>query len=213
MFDAKRKALIFLAIAFILAIITANAIITRLGEVEASLGEQITVAIAKEDITTYTIITPELLDWIQVPRGKHVESSLVLSEMDISNMIAIINIRKGELVTQNMLRNASQLPPDERVVWLNATPNVLFDQAVAVGDLVDIIITYEIEDDIFTSREFLQVRVVSVEPNTVNPDIPFVKVALPIQDAVQLIDFQHTATHIRVLLSTQVQQGNQLKEE
>lgn len=59
---------------------------------------------------------------------------------------------EGDLFTDNILRSQVDIPMDHRIVWLNSTDNVVQDQPVAEGDIVDIIVTDDQDDGPETIR-------------------------------------------------------------
>ncbi|SDH74659.1 Flp pilus assembly protein CpaB [Alteribacillus persepolensis] len=206
MLDAKRKAMIFLAAAFILAVLATALILNEMRNVQASLGETIEVAVADENIPTYTEINEEMISWEEVPASTEI-SSYVRESSELEGSISIVPVQQGDLMTKNILRSSVDVPDDHRVVWLNATNNVVMDQAVAEGDQVDIIVSYSSSNaDQRTRRLFTSVDVVQRTESEEEEDIPAsIKVSLPIDEAEDLIHYQNTADQIRVLLVNQVQ--------
>ncbi|MGY4689002.1 Flp pilus assembly protein CpaB [Salibacterium sp. K-3] len=206
MLDAKRKAMIFLAAGFILAVLATALILNEIRNVQASLGETIEVAVADEDIPTYTEINEDMISWEEVPASTDIES-YVREASELESSISIVPVKQGDLMTKNILRSAVDVPDDQRVVWLNATENVVLDQAVAEGDQVDIIVSYSSSNsDQRTRRLFTSVDVVQRTEPDEEEDIPAsIKVSLPIEEAEDLIHYQNTAEQIRVLLVNQVQ--------
>lgn len=70
MIDSKRKAFIFLTLAFILAIVTAFIVVNEIQNAQRALSETTPVPVAAEDIPTYSEITEDMIDWIDVPSSE-----------------------------------------------------------------------------------------------------------------------------------------------
>ncbi|WP_035187226.1 Flp pilus assembly protein CpaB [Alteribacter aurantiacus] len=203
MIDAKRKALIFLTIAFVLAVITSVLILSQIRAAQDSLGERTQVAVAATDIQTYTEITEDMIEWVEIPQVDNL-GSFVRDTSEIEGTIAVVNMQQGDLLTSNVLRAGADIPEDHRIVWMNATSNVVMDQPVASGDTVDIIVTYDTDEEFTTTRLFENVTVVQREDG--GEGMSDIKVSMPLSDAERFIHHQNTADSIRILLANQVQQ-------
>lgn len=196
MIDSKRKAILFLTIAFVLAIIASGVILVQINEAKAQLGETVMVAAAASTIGSYHEINESDIKWVELPKSSAYES-FITDEEQIEDAIAVVELREGELLTRSIVRKKLNIPDNERVVWLNPTENVLIDQQVAEGDRVDIIVSYEVGDGVETKRLLSGVSVVQVEEGKEMG--PVVKISLPIEDAEQLIHYQNLAKQVRVL--------------
>jgi Flp pilus assembly protein CpaB len=210
MIDAKRKALIFLSLAFILAIVTAGLILNEIKQAQTAMGETIKVASAKEDIGSNKPIKEDQITWIEMPKSS-VVTSFIQNGRELEKKIALVNIKEGDILSKNMLRSNVDIPADHRVVLLNPTENVLIDEDVKPGDLVDIIVSTEEKDGLKTQRLLKNVSVVQSNSQTVETEdkekakFNQIKVSLNVKDAEQLIHYQNKAKQIRVLLVNTVQ--------
>ncbi|WP_262174755.1 hypothetical protein [Saccharococcus sp. Marseille-Q5394] len=202
MIDSKRKAIIFLTISFILAIVTAGVVLVQISQAQDRLGEMIEVAAVKEDVTSYTELNESLIEWVKFPRA-NVYSSLITDPEELEDVITVVNLESGDILTSNLVRKKLDIPANERVVWLDATEIVLIDQKVTEGDLVDVIVSREIEKNVETKRLLSNVKVVQIEKGKIE-DTERVKISLPITEAEQLIHYQNFAKQIRVLRVNQV---------
>lgn len=209
MIDAKRKAIIFLTISFLLAVVTAGFIIVQINDAQKKLGSTIKVAAASKDIKSYHEIDESDVSWVELPATSAHESFITdVDKEDLEEAIAVVNLKEGELLTDSLVRQKLDIPSDERVVWLNATEIVLMDQEVTVGDLVDIVIVSKnAEDKLETKRTLESVPVVQVEEQ--DEGAPRVKVALSIKDAEDVIYYQNAAVQIRVLRVNQASAGKE----
>jgi Flp pilus assembly protein CpaB len=205
MIDAKRKALIFLSLAFILAIVTAGLILNEIKQAQTAMGETVKVASAEEDIGSNKPIKEDQITWVEMPKSS-VVSSFIQDGRELEKKIALVNIKEGDILSKNMLRSNVDIPADHRVVLLNPTENVLIDEDVKPGDLVDIIVSTEEKDGLKTQRLLKNVSVVQSNSQTVETEdkekakFNQIKVSLNVKDAEQLIHYQNKAKQIRVLL-------------
>jgi Flp pilus assembly protein CpaB len=211
MIDSKRKAIIFLTISFLLALVAAGVILVQINQAQEKLGKTVAVAAVKKDVKSYYELTKKDIEWIQLP-SESAQKGFITDEKDLDDVITVVNLEKGDLLTRNLVRKKLDIPENERVVWLNATEIVLVDQKnIAPGDLVDIIVTTGKEDKMQTKRIFQNVYVVEVEE--VDEEPPRVRISVPIEDAESLIHYQNSAKQIRVLRVNQAASGKQeLKE-
>lgn len=211
MIDSKRKAIIFLTISFLLALVAAGVILVQINQAQEKLGKTVAVAAVKKDMKSYYELTKKDIEWIQLP-SESAQKGFITDEKDLEDVITVVNLEKGDLLTRNLVRKKLDIPENERVVWLNATEIVLVDQKnIAPGDLVDIIVTTGKEDKMQTKRIFQNVYVVEVEE--VDEEPPRVRISVPIEDAESLIHYQNSAKQIRVLRVNQAASGKQeLKE-
>lgn len=203
MIDAKRKAIIFLTLAFLLAIAAAGVILVQINEAQSRLGETVKVAAAKGTITSYHEIDVEAdIQWVDLPASSAYES-FISEENELEDSISVVELQEGEILTKSLIRKKLDIPADERVVWLNATEIVKIDQDITEGDLIDIVVVHTDEaDKIQTKRMFSNIPVVEVdqvEDSNGEASIPKVKIALSIEGAEQVIHQQNTAVQVRVL--------------
>lgn len=214
MVDTKRKAMIFLSLAFVLAVVTAWLVVDQVGQAQATLSETTKVAVAKTDIQAYTEITADMIDWVDLPASSDLPS-LVQDEKELEGHVAIVNLEKGEPFTVNLVRSRMDIPNDHRVVWLNPTNNVVLDQSVVEGDKVDIIVSYKSGSGIRTERILENIPVVQSQELKSGDDESNIalKVSLPVSQAEQLIHMQNTAEQVRVLRLDQLQEAEQPSEE
>lgn len=207
MIDAKRKAIIFLTISFLLAVATAGLILVQINEAQTKLGKTVQVAAASKNIKSYHEIGDSDVTWVELPATSAYDS-FITSEQELEEAISVVNLKEGEILTNSLVRKKLDIPVNERVVWLNATEIVLIDQQVAEGDMVDIVIVSKnAEDKLETKRTLENVPVVQVEEQ--EEGTPRVKVALSIKDAEDIIHFQNAAVQIRVLRVNQASAGKE----
>lgn len=215
MIDAKRKAIILLTIAFLLAVAAAGVIVVQISNTQERLGKTVEVAAAAKDIySNQEINTENDLKWIELPATSVYESLITKDEAKkvFGNSITVVDLDEGELITDSLVRDRLNIPENERVVWLNATETVILDQVVTEGDFVDIVVVFQDPaQQVQTKRVLTNIPVVEVDENNKKEDqekaadeensasIERVKVSLPITDAEMVIHHQNTAIQMRVL--------------
>lgn len=212
MISAKRKAFIFLTFAFLLAIVMGWFINSQVSQAKELMGQSVKVAVAKKDVSAYTEITPDMIDWLSIPKSSAV-SSFLTSEKEMEDHLFIVNMKKGDLITRNLIRARVDIPEGYRIVWLNPTENVIMDQEIFVGDKVDIIASYKSDNEgkIETKRIMNNIDVIQSEStrgDDKNNTGMAIKVSLTIQQAEQLIHMQNTADQIRILRVNQLETNN-----
>ncbi len=217
MISAKRKAFIFLIIAFILAIMTGWFINTQISHAKEVMGQSVKVAVAKKDIVAYSEISENMVEWMEIPKSNAV-SSFITTEQDLKEHLSIVDLKKGDLITKNLIRSQVDIPDGHRVVWLNPTENVLMDQQIYVGDKVDIIASYEQKNEgVITKRIMNDIDVIQTDSTVVGDsqqkDVSAIKVSITVEQAEQLIHLQNTAKQIRVLRVNQIETNNQEDNE
>lgn len=213
MVDSKRKAMIFLALAFILAVLTAWLVINQVSQAQETLGQTVKVAVAKTDIQAYTDISPDMIDWVDMPQSTNL-STLIQDEKELEGHVSIVNLEKGDLFTANLVRSRIDIPADHRVVWLNPTENVILDQSVVEGDKIDIVASYKSGSGIVTKRILQNIPVVQSQDLKSGDDETkqALKVSLPVSQAELLIHMQNTAEQVRVLRLDQLPQEQKANE-
>lgn len=211
MIDAKRKALILLTIAFLLAVAAAGVILVQISNTQERLGKTVEVAAAAEGIHSNQKINTETdIQWMELPATSVYDTMITRDEAKekFKNSITLVDLEKGELITESLMRDKLNIPENERVIWLDASENVILDQGVQEGDFVDIIAVYQ--DDaqkVQTKRILTNIPVVEVENNekkqtsqsNEDPSKERVRVSLPVEEAEMVIHHQNTAIQIRVL--------------
>ena len=214
MIDAKRKAIILLTIAFLLAVAAAGVIVVQISNTQERLGKTVEVAAAAQDIySNQEINTENDLKWIELPATSVYESLITKDEAKkvFENSITVVDLDEGELITNSLVRDRLNIPENERVVRLDATENIVLDQDVTEGDFVDIVVVFQNpEQQVQTKRILANIPVVEVDNNNKKEDKDEadrenlgsnnrVKISLPITDAEMVIHHQNTAIQMRVL--------------
>jgi Flp pilus assembly protein CpaB len=217
MVDAKRKALIFLVVAFILAVVTAGVVLNEIRKAQQNLTETTKVAALEGNIKSNEAITSSKIKWVEIPKNAAV-SNFIQSEGDLKNQVVLTDMKDGDILTKNVLRSKIDISKGHRVVWLNPTENVLIDENVTEGDRVDIVVSMEEKNVMTTKRALKGIHVVEVDDDVEiekNKTTSVIKVSLSIEDAEKLIHYQNTAQQIRILRVNELEEENteEKKEE
>jgi Flp pilus assembly protein CpaB len=206
MLESKRRAIIFISISLVLAIIAGFMFLQKVNELNANLGGTTEVYIAKADINSRTIITPEMVDTIDLP-NKFVTETHVTDPREITNKVAIVPLFEGDMITTNLLKPFSEVgDPNHRLVALFANERVSFDQELEDLDRVDIVVSQQFEGEPKTEIFMTDVHVFRVDKTKKE----FRGVALEVskEDAPKLIHMQNYADSIRVLKANVGQESN-----
>jgi Flp pilus assembly protein CpaB len=217
MVDAKRKALIFLVVAFILAVVTAGVVLNEIRKAQQNLTETTKVAALEGNIKSNEAITSSKIKWVEIPKNAAV-SNFIQSEGDLKNQVVLTDMKDGDILTKNVLRSKIDISKGHRVVLLNPTENVLIDENVTEGDRVDIVVSMEEKNVMTTKRALKGIHVVEVDDDVEiekNKTTSVIKVSLSIEDAEKLIHYQNTAQQIRILRVNELEEENteEKKEE
>ncbi|MEK4146298.1 SAF domain-containing protein [Robertmurraya sp. FSL W8-0741] len=197
MLESKRRAIIFISISLILAAIAGFMFLQKVNELNANLGGTTKVFVAKSDINSRTIITPEMVETIDLP-NKFVTDTHVTDPREITNKVAIVPLFEGDMITTNLLKPFSEVgDPNHRLVALFANERVSFDQELEDLDRVDIIVSQQFDGQPKTEIYMTDVHVFRVDKTKSE----FRGVALEVskEDAPKLIHMQNYADSIRVL--------------
>lgn len=210
--DAKRRAIIFTVTSLVLAVLAGVLFMQRVSEVEAQLGNFVTVYVAKQDIGSRQPLSPENFEGKEIP-AKYVEQSMVTDLKKIGDygsidrFVSVAPLKEGDILTYNLLKPADDYTSgDRRLVQVSATDRVVFDQTLEANDRVDIIVSWN-KNDIPSGEKrtniFMQdVLVASVLPG---PDNKFTGVWLEmsLDQAREFIDAQNFAQSVRILKAPQ----------
>lgn len=197
MLEARRRAAIFLLLAFILAAVAGYLVLEKVKQLNAELGGMIEIYVANGNIPAREPINTTQLTKMEIPQ-KFLTSSHITSESDIIGQVSVVPLKEGDIITSNMLKNHSNLlNENNRLVALIRTDKVVFDQEVSALDRIDIIVSQEVAGEKKTELFMKDVAVAYAQGTGEN--FAGVAVEVSVNDATKLIHIQHYADHIRVL--------------
>ncbi|UFJ40794.1 SAF domain-containing protein [Brevibacillus humidisoli] len=220
MFESKKRAFIFLIVSILFALAAVFLFSSYVETMEQDLGELVEIQVAGAAIPAGTLITPDMLKTMRLPR-KYAVDSFVTSPDEAAGKISLVQIPQDEVLSKAMLREMSKTPSDYRLVQLRA-PMAVFDDQIDVLDKVDVIGTYEKKagkesgfddltvDDLSTDpvgrsagdtrttelvmRDISVIRVYKQEEEIVS-----IGVALTLEQARQVVWLQNFGKEVRVL--------------
>lgn len=197
MLEARRRAAIFLLLAFILAAVAGYLVLEKVKQLNAELGGMIEIYVANGNIPAREPINTTQLTKMEIPQ-KFLTSSHITSDSDIIGQVSVVPLKEGDIITSNMLKNHSNLlNENNRLVALIRTDKVVFDQEVSALDRIDIIVSQEVDGEKKTELFMKDVAVAYAQGTGEN--FAGVAVEVSVNDATKLIHIQHYADHIRVL--------------
>lgn len=147
--DAKRRAIIFAVVSLVLAMLAGILFMQRVSAVEAQLGNEVTVFVAKSDIQPRQPLKPEQFESVQVPQ-KFVQQSTVTNLQAIGNQggieeyVTIVPLKQGDVLNSNLLKPAKEMGTngDKRLVYVPSSDRIVFDQPLDAQDRADIIVSW-----------------------------------------------------------------------
>ena len=197
MLEARRRAAIFLLLAFILAAVAGYLVLEKVKQLNAELGGMIEIYVANGNIPAREPINTTQLTKMEIPQ-KFLTSSHITSDSDIIGQVSVVPLKEGDIITSNMLKNHSNLlDENNRLVALIRTDKVVFDQEVSALDRIDIIVSQEVDGEKKTELFMKDVAVAYAQGTGEN--FAGVAVEVSVNDATKLIHIQHYADNIRVL--------------
>lgn len=195
--ESKRKAIIFLVIAFILAAIAGILLLQKVEELNSDLGRQVEVYVANTNISSREIITPEAITTDEIPR-RFVRDEHVTDIEELYNKVSVVPLSKGELITKNMLKDATAVTDsNHRLIALLKSDNVFFDEELHTLDRVDIIVSHTFNGKPETNVFMTDVNVAKVARNS--EEFVGIQVEIPFAKVTELIHMQNYADSIRVV--------------
>ncbi|WP_054752522.1 SAF domain-containing protein [Piscibacillus salipiscarius] len=108
MLESKRKALIFLLLAIILAATSGYLILQKVQSLNEDLGTFVTVYKANGDIASRKIITASDVTTEQIPQ-RYLRDDYITSESQLTNMVSLVPLTEGDIITDTMLKEASAI--------------------------------------------------------------------------------------------------------
>ena len=197
MLEAKRRAAIFLILAFILAAVTGYLVLEKVKELNAELGGMTSIYIANGSIPSRTPIEASQVTKMDIP-NKFVTDSHILSEKEFEHQVSIVPLNPGDIITKNMIKPVSNLQDENnRLVTMYRTDKIRFDQVLTALDRVDIIVS--INDNGTNKTEVFMKDVLVAFAHGTNDKFSGIAVEVTAEQAPDLIHMQNYAEHIRVL--------------
>lgn len=203
MFESKRRALIFMILSFILAVIGGMLFYSKYQDLNADLGKMTKVYVTGKNIASRQTIEASDVSSVEIP-NKYVTDAHILSLDQLEDQVSIIPLKEGDLITNNILRPYTELTTktNRLVEILSESDNVHFDDEFDYLDRVDIIVSHsldkeEADDEPVTELFMSDVQVQKVFENEEGQS--GIAVEVKSENAPRLIHMQNYADYIRVL--------------
>src|SRR5690606_24328381 len=103
----------------------------KVSALNEDLGGMTEIYVAATDIPSRTIIKPEHLETMKIPKGFLVENSHFQTKdsSELVNKVLVVPISKGSLLTKEIINPVSEaLDKDNRLVAIPKTGNIIFDR-------------------------------------------------------------------------------------
>ncbi|RFU67759.1 flp pilus assembly protein CpaB [Peribacillus saganii] len=197
MLESKRRAAIFLLLAFLLASVAAYLVYEKVKNLNAELGGMTKVYVAGTNIPVREPIQENQITTMDIP-NKFVNEGFIKNKDDLLNMVSVVPLSKEEIITKNMIKPYSNLREENnRLVAMYPSEKVQFDQIIETLDRVDIIVSTENKGQTKTEIFMRDVPVAFAQ----GKGDKFAGVALEVkmEDAPKLIHIQNYADKVRVL--------------
>ncbi len=199
MLESKRRAIIFISISLLLAVVAGFMFLMKVNELNDSLGGTTQVYVASKGIDSRTIINPEDIKIIDLPNKFVADDYIEVGEAEkITNKVSIVPIAAETIVTESILKDFSNVgDPNNRKVALMWSEKVSFDDDISDQDRVDIVVSHQFDG---TPKTEIFMSDVLVFKELVN-DKKSIGLHLEVSkaDAAKLIHMQNYADSIRIL--------------
>lgn len=197
MLESKRRAAIFLLIAFLLALTAGYLVLQKVKDLNAELGGMTKIYVARGDIPVRSLIEESQITTIEIP-NKFVNRAHITDKDKIVNNVSVVPLSEGDIITDNMLKPYTELRNENsRLIAMYPSEKIQFDQVVETLDRVDIIVSTSINGSQKTEVFMRDVPVAWAQGNEEN----FAGAALEVsmEDAPKLIHIQNYADKVRIL--------------
>ncbi|GEN44532.1 Flp pilus assembly protein CpaB [Alkalibacillus haloalkaliphilus] len=210
MLESKRRAIVFLVLAVILAAVSGFLILQKVQSLNDDLGTMVTVYTASTDIPSRKIITPSDVRTDEVPQ-RYVRDEFITDVNELVDQVSVIPLANGEIITENMLKDASSVTEQEnRLVSVLRSDQVYFDEELTALDRVDIIVSHDFDDEPITEVFMEDVQVARVAHN--DSGFSGVQLEIPFDKVTDLVHMQNYADSMRVLKANVSEEANQSTE-
>jgi pilus assembly protein CpaB len=168
----RRRSVVFLGIAIVLAIVAGAIFANSMAQLQRDLQETEQVVVAKKDIPAGTLITPEMIE-TRMTAPKYAYGSYFKSVEDIvgpverdqfgefitdesgnvvdrdltDNAVALIDLVKGDLIQADSVDKNAGLMPNMRAVSIAVNRVQSVGGSVRPGNRVDVLVSYVKKDE------------------------------------------------------------------
>jgi Flp pilus assembly protein CpaB len=199
MLESKRRATIFLLLAFLLASVAGYLVYEKVKSLNSELGGMTKIYVANSDIPARTLIKESHLTTMEIPNKFFIKDSHIKDKKMFVNTVAVVPVTKGHIITENILKPyADTRDANNRLVAMYPSDKVQFDQVVAQMDRVDIIVSTE-DGGKQKTEVFMRDVLVAHAQGKDEKDFAGVALEVSMEDAPRLIHIQNYADKVRIL--------------
>ncbi len=210
MLESKRRAIIFLLLSLLLAIIAGFLVLQKVKALNNDLGTVVNVYAAKSDIASRQDITPDLITTKEIPK-KYLENYHITNISDLENKVAVVPLSAGDVISKNVLKQSSVVMEEHnRLISVMSDERVFFDESIEALDRVDIIVSEKFGDKPKTTIFMKDVKVARIAKKS--DKFAGVQLEVPLEQAPQLIHMQNYADSVRIVKSNVGQPAEELEE-
>jgi pilus assembly protein CpaB len=139
----RRRGIVFLAIAAVLALAAGLVVISYLNDIERQAGETVEVVVARQAIPARTLLSADLLELRPIPK-KQLRSSYVLDPQDIlRDTVALVDLEAGDILQRSFLDRNAGLKPGMRAVSIGVNRVSGVGGTIRPGNRVDVIVSFK----------------------------------------------------------------------
>lgn len=198
MLESKRRAIIFISLSLLLALLAGVIFLQKVKALNNQLGDTTSVYVANTEIPSRSLIKPEQVKVIEIP-NKFITKSHITNKKELINKVSVIPLTSDDIIMENMLKDVSTLQnQNNRLISMIASEKVRFDQDLNDLDRVDIIVSQKIDGKPKTELFMSDVPVAMVARGD-NKVFKGVALEVSIDDAPKLIHMQNYADSVRIL--------------
>ncbi|WP_433746723.1 SAF domain-containing protein [Falsibacillus pallidus] len=198
MLESKRKAIIFLTLALLLAFAAGFFVLQKVKMLNADLGGMTKIYVAARDIPSRTVLTPDQVKTKEIPNRFVKGTDYITKPKDMMGKVLVIPVAKGGMLTTGMTKDAAELANENnRLVAVYGNEKVMFDEQLASLDRVDIVVSQGLDGKPSTTTFMKDVLVRGVSNSKGRTVGALVEV--PEKDAPKLIHMENYADSIRIL--------------
>ncbi|WP_077327819.1 Flp pilus assembly protein CpaB [Virgibacillus siamensis] len=211
MLESKRKAIIFFLIALVLALVSGFLVLKKVQALNSNLGTIVTIYVAKDDISSRSVITPDDITTDEIPK-KYLRDEHITNPDTLVGKVAVVPVDKGDIITKNILKEASTVTEaGNRLITLIKSEKVFFDEELIALDRVDIIVSHSFEEKPVTEVFMKDVKVARVAKK--KGKFQGVQLEVPFEKVPELIHMQNYADSLRIVKSSVGQMQEQQSNE
>lgn len=212
MLESRRKAVIFLTLAFLFAAVAGYLFLNHVNQVNAEMGKMTTYYVAKKDIAPRIPLKVEDFEPVEIP-ARFAPGNLVTDPENIEGAVTVVPMAEGDALEKNILKpyTVTAKGANSRLVRLMVSERIAFDSDLVPLDRVDIIVSRKGDDNNGQAEVFMKdVPVATVftgKPTKANGEIDEraseqllgIGVDVSLEDARRLIEVSQYSDHVRVL--------------